>query len=105
VQSRRGLGLLGNPYVNVVEFNREWEGKRYVFPRCCKERVTMSVAEIESAIARLPAEEYAELMVWIEKRHGGDWDRQIADDLAAGRLDALIGEAEEEYRQGLAKPL
>lgn len=65
----------------------------------------MSVAEIESAIARLPENEYAELMAWIERRHGCDWDRQIADDLAAGRLDALIGEAEEEYRQGLAKPL
>ena len=65
----------------------------------------MSVAEIESAIAQLPAKDFAELMTWLHKYHNWVWDQQIADDLAAGRLDALMAEADDEYRQGLTKPL
>ncbi|MGA2066526.1 MAG: hypothetical protein ABSG86_16235 [Thermoguttaceae bacterium] len=65
----------------------------------------MSVAEIESAIARLSASDFAELMAWLQKRYDRVWDKQIEDDLASGRLDALLAEAEAEHRQGLAKPL
>ncbi len=65
----------------------------------------MSVVEIESAIAQLPAKDFAELMTWLEKFHQRTWDRQIEDDLASGRLDSIISEAEAEYRQGLTQPL
>jgi hypothetical protein len=65
----------------------------------------MSVAEIESAIAQLPSEDFAKLMAWLQKHHGRVWDQQIENDLASGRLDALMAEADEEYRQGLAQPL
>lgn len=65
----------------------------------------MGIAEIESAITQLPAKEFAELMAWLQEYHGRAWDKQIEDDLAAGRLDSLMTEANEEYRQGLAKPL
>ena len=65
----------------------------------------MSVAEIESAILQMPPKEYSELMAWLQKHHAQAWDKQIEDDLAAGRLDAVIAEAEKEYQQGLAKPL
>ncbi len=65
----------------------------------------MSVAEIESAIAQLPAKDFAELMTWLEKYHQRAWDRQIEDDLVSGRLDSVIAEAEAEYRQGLIQPL
>jgi hypothetical protein len=64
----------------------------------------MSVAEIESAIAQLPATDFAELMAWLQEYRQRAWDRQIEDDLAAGRLDELIAGAEAEYRQGLAQP-
>ena len=65
----------------------------------------MSIAEIESAITQLPAKEYAELMAWLQEYHDRMWDKQLDDDLAAGRLDALIAEANDEYKQGLAQPL
>ncbi|MFZ1934842.1 MAG: hypothetical protein WCB27_04915 [Thermoguttaceae bacterium] len=65
----------------------------------------MSVAEIESAIAQLPASDFAELMAWLQKYREAAWDKQIESDLAAGRLDALMAEADNEYRQGLARPL
>ena len=63
----------------------------------------MSVAEIESAIAQLPARDFAELMAWLQKFHDRAWDKQIEDDLTSGRLDALLAEANDEYRQGLSR--
>lgn len=65
----------------------------------------MSIKEIEAAITKLPAQEAAELMAWLAKRHARLWDQQIEDDLDAGRLEGLLSEVEKEYQAGLAKPL
>jgi hypothetical protein len=65
----------------------------------------MSVTEIESAIAQLPAKEVAELMAWLQDYHDRVWDKQIEDDLEAGRLDKLLAEVDEEHRAELAQPL
>lgn len=65
----------------------------------------MSVQEIEAAIARLPAAELAELMAWLAEHHAQVWDRQIEDDLEAGRLDALLAVVDDEYEAGLSRPL
>ena len=65
----------------------------------------MSVMEIESAISQLPASDLAKLMGWLEEDHEQVWDRQIEDDLEAGRLDALLAEVDKEHVAGLARPL
>ena len=65
----------------------------------------MSVKEIEAAIARLPAIELAELMTWLEEYHAQVWDKQIEDDLEAGRLDNLLSDVDREYQSGLSRPL
>ncbi len=65
----------------------------------------MSIKEIEAAIVELPVQEVTELMGWLAERHAQLWDKQIEDDLEAGRLDAVLAEAEAEYKAGLAKPL
>lgn len=65
----------------------------------------MSIKEIEAAIVELPVQEVTELMGWLAERHAQLWDKQIEDDLEAGRLDAVLAEAEKEYKAGLAKPL
>ena len=65
----------------------------------------MSIAEIESAIAQLPPDEVAALMVWLQEYHAQLWDRQIEDDLEAGRLDKLLAEVDKEYEAGLDRPL
>jgi len=65
----------------------------------------MSVTEIEAAIAELPNEDLAELINWLEIHHARIWDKQIEDDLEAGRLDALLAEVDKEYAAGLASPL
>lgn len=58
----------------------------------------MSVQEIEKAIERLSDEEVAELRAWL-------FDRQIARDAAAGRLDSLADEALKEAHSGRTRPL
>ncbi len=65
----------------------------------------MSITEIEAAITQLPAAEVYKLMSWLEEYHARIWDKQIADDLDAGRLDGILQEVEEEIEAGLAKPL
>ncbi len=65
----------------------------------------MSVKDIQSAIAALPPPELAKLMAWLEEPYARACDRQVADDLDAGRLDQVLAAAEKEYQAGLAKPL
>ena len=65
----------------------------------------MGVKQIERAIAQLPAKELAELVTWLEDHHAQVWDKQIEEDLEAGRLDALLAEVDEEYEAGLTEPL
>lgn len=65
----------------------------------------MTVAEIERAIVQLPPQHLAELAAWLDEYRAAKWDRQTAKDLETGRLDAIVSEAEQQYRAGLAKPL
>lgn len=65
----------------------------------------MSVTDIEKAITQLPSKELAELVAWLESYRHQAWDKQIEDDLDAGRLDAVIADAEKEYEAGLSRPL
>lgn len=65
----------------------------------------MSIVEIETAIKKLPTSEVSALMSWLENYHEQLWDKQIEDDLEAGRLDDILAEAEREYEAGLATPL
>lgn len=65
----------------------------------------MDVKQIERAITQLPAQELAELMSWLEEYHAQVWDKRIEEDLAAGRLNALLREMDGEYEAGLGQPL
>jgi len=65
----------------------------------------MRVQEIEAAIIQLPINKLIELSTWFEEYQARVWDKQIEDDLAAGRLDAILAEVDAEYEAGLAQPL
>lgn len=65
----------------------------------------MSVKEIEAAITKLPADELAELVSWLQDHHHRVWDARIEDDLDSGRLDAMLAEVDAEYDAGLSRPL
>jgi hypothetical protein len=65
----------------------------------------MTLQEIEAAITRLSAQDLDELMAWLKEYRAQLWDEQMEQDLAAGRLDALLAEVDQEYEAGLARPL
>jgi hypothetical protein len=63
-----------------------------------------TVQEIEAAIGELPRNEFFELITWIKGQFEDEWDREIEDDVKAGRLDHLAREAVAEYRAGRTRP-
>lgn len=65
----------------------------------------MSVQEIQTAIVELPQEELANLLDWIEEYRSDQWDRQIAQDVEAGRFEALRQRVREQRQAGLCRPL
>jgi len=52
-----------------------------------------TIDDIEGAIQRLSREELATFRAWFAEFDAQAWDRQIEEDMAAGKLDALANEA------------
>ena len=65
-----------------------------------KLKVMSSVNEIEEAVLRLTPAELDAFRAWFAEFDARAWDRQMEDDVAAGRLDALADEALEDLRAG-----
>jgi hypothetical protein len=61
--------------------------------------------EIEEKVARLSRKEFFELVRRLRERHNEEWDRQIEEELAAGRMDFLLEEVDDEIAAGRPKPL
>ncbi len=59
-----------------------------------------TIKEVEEAVRRLSAEELAAFRDWFAEFDAAAWDRQIEQDVTAGRLDALAEEALNDLRQG-----
>ena len=59
-----------------------------------------TVEEIESAIEKLPREEFFVLTGWLSEKFSQAWDAQIQEDVAAGRLNELAQSAIDEHRAG-----
>ena len=53
-----------------------------------------TLPEIEAAIKQLPENDVRQLVGWIQNYLNEKWDRQMEEDLAAGKLDDLIVKAE-----------
>jgi hypothetical protein len=65
----------------------------------------MSLEEVESAVARLSREELAAFSQWFEEFIADAWDRQIEDDVRAGRLGRAAAKADEDCEAGRYTPL
>jgi hypothetical protein len=64
-----------------------------------------TVAEIKSAIDKLSLSERGELERWLHGWTDDEWDRQIAQDAAAGRLDKLLSEVDADIEAGRLREL
>lgn len=58
------------------------------------------VEQLEQQIQQLSPAEFAELRTWLAERDWEEWDRQIEQDAASGKLDRLFAEAREAHQQG-----
>ncbi|MFZ5908875.1 MAG: hypothetical protein ACOYYU_02535 [Chloroflexota bacterium] len=65
----------------------------------------MTITELEQAVTQLSDEELARFRAWFDEYYADLWDRQIEEDVKAGRLDKIIAEVDAEYDAGLSKPL
>jgi hypothetical protein len=61
-----------------------------------------SVKEIESAITQLKLEDIHAVADWLVEYRESLWDKQIAADARAGKLDSLIKKAKAGHRAGKA---
>jgi hypothetical protein len=65
----------------------------------------MSVEELTKAVAELPPDKLAKFRAWFEEFEAAQWDRQIENDVRAGKLDKLADAALAEHAKGLSRKL
>jgi hypothetical protein len=63
------------------------------------------IERLEQEIQTLSDEEFAQLRRWIIEYDAEAWDREIAADASAGKLDRLGEEALRDYAEGRAKKI
>lgn len=57
-----------------------------------------TVEQISGAVKRLPKKDLARFRRWFAEYDAAVWDRQLAEDVEAERLDALARQALREHR-------
>lgn len=63
------------------------------------------VKALEAAVQALPPSALAEFRRWFAEFDSAAWDLQLESDASAGRLDALLAEAEEDYKSQPSRSL
>ncbi len=64
-----------------------------------------TVADITGAVKRLPKKDLVRFRKWFAEYDAAGWDRQLKADATAGKLDALVREAQRDHRAGRTKAL
>ena len=65
----------------------------------------MSLEEIKEAVDHLSKEERSHFRQWFLERDAEAWDREMEEDIRAGRLDFLAEEGLRDLRAGKARKL
>jgi hypothetical protein len=63
------------------------------------------IEELEREVRKLGRAELADFREWFYEYDSDEWDRQIEEDAAAGRLDRLAREAIAAHRAGETREL
>jgi hypothetical protein len=67
--------------------------------------LTVSVQELESAVAKLTPEELSTFSEWFEEYRADLWDQKIEADALRGRFDAAGARAKADFEQNRCTPL
>lgn len=65
----------------------------------------ISIRDIEQAVSELPPADLAAFREWFAEYDSARWDEQFERDANNGRLDALVGEAIDDLKNGHCKDL
>ena len=65
----------------------------------------MSITDLEVAVTRLSEDELLAFSRWLEEYIADEWDRQIEENIRAGRFDAAGKRARADYDAGRCTPL
>jgi len=60
----------------------------------------ITIQQLESSVRQLSSEDLAAFRAWFAEFDAEQWDRQIEEDVAAGRLEWLVKEARDDLREG-----
>ena len=61
------------------------------------------VEELANQVQRLNRDELAAFRDWFRKYDSDEWDKEIEEDVSAGKLDKLANEAIAEHKAGRTK--
>ncbi|MCG8449208.1 MAG: hypothetical protein MI725_06465 [Pirellulales bacterium] len=65
----------------------------------------MTLNDLENAVTGLSADELARFRAWFIEFDADVWDRQLEEDVKAGKLDGLADEALRAHQAGKTKKL
>ncbi len=65
----------------------------------------MNITELKTAVKQLPQNELAEFVQWFEEFQEALWDRQIEEDLKAGKFDTFMRQAEQAFSEGKCREI
>ena len=65
----------------------------------------MNITEIKTAVSKLPENELAEFIEWLDEFQEALWDKQIEKDLKAGKFDPLMRQAEQVFSDGKCREI
>ena len=65
----------------------------------------MSITDLEVAVTRHSEDELLAFSRWLEEYIADEWDRQIEENIRAGRFDAAGKRARADYDAGRCTPL
>ena len=63
------------------------------------------IEELANEVQQLSRDELAAFRDWFRKYDSDEWDREIEEDISAGRLENLAKEAIAEHKAGRTKEL
>jgi hypothetical protein len=63
------------------------------------------VEQLEQQIVQLDPEEFVQLREWLMEQDWSEWDRQIEQDAASGKLDRLVKQALTDHAAGKSRRL
>ncbi|MFM9268391.1 hypothetical protein [Tychonema sp. BBK16] len=65
----------------------------------------MNITELKTAVRELPQNELAEFLEWLDKFQEALWDKQIEEDVNAGKFDTLMRQAEQAFSDGKCREI